>query len=113
MFDPSDMIKMAAFHALTDRMKEMKDGEDDVQKKRDTWVPHFENESEAINYARRVASIKAGDVVKLPAPGGDRLMEVVFTGTIDTDNNCPQFLVYDAKFKRLGSLAASWHAIVL
>ena len=109
MFDLEDMVKAAALRAMVDKMKDA--GE--TQKKRASHVPHFESESEAVNYARRVATIKAGDVVKLPTSDGERLMEVVFTGTINTDNNCPQFLYYDAEDKWLGTVTASWHAIVL
>lgn len=113
MFDPSDMVKAAALHALLEKMKEAKENMDSEQKKYDSLVPHFDTESEAVNYARRVAAIKAGDVVKMPTPDGKQLMEVVYTGTCNPDNGAPQFLAYDAENKRLASLTASWHAIVL
>lgn len=113
MFDSGDMLKAAALHALLEKMEEAKENMDNKQKKYDSLVPHFDTESEAINYARRVAAIKAGDVVKLPTPDGERLMEVVYTGICDPDKGRPKFLAYDAESKRLGSLTTSWHAIVL
>lgn len=113
MFDSGDMLKAAALHALLEKMEEAKENTDSKQKKYDSLVPHFDTESEAINYARRVAAIKAGDVVKLPIPDGERLVEVVYTGTCDPNKGAPQFLVYDVKSKRLASMTTSWHAVVL
>lgn len=113
MFDPSDMLEAAALYARLKKLKEAQTDEDNTQKKYDSLVPHFDTESEAVNYARRVAAIKTGDVVKLPTPDGKRLMEVVYMGTCYPDKGRPQFLAYDAESKRLGSLTVSWHAIVL
>lgn len=82
-----------------------------LYEKRAAFLPQFETEAEALAYARRVASLRPGDTVKVLNRDDTGLVDAVFVGTDDEGD--PMFLSYNFKDKHLVTSSTSWHAVVM
>lgn len=80
------------------------------QKKRAALLPAFETEEAALEYAKRIANLRPGDVAKVFNEDDTALHSVVFVG-YDEDGD-PKFLAYDLDTKRLCVQTVSWYAVV-
>lgn len=83
---------------------------------KDKLFPHFDSHEEAIQYAKRVAQLGHGSVVKILDPKSakadkSRLIPAVMT-SVDEEGD-PIFLAYSEETKRLMQISTNWHAIVL
>lgn len=90
----------------------MEQAEKERSGKLEHLVPHFDNEEDALAYARRLASLKAGDTVRIFNRDGTALRDAVFTGQCDSDGD-PRFLVYSEDSKRMAIQCVSWFAVTL
>lgn len=83
---------------------------------KDKLFPHFDSHEEAVQYAKRVAQLERGSVVKILDPksaraGKPQLMPVVMI-SVDEEGD-PIFLAYSEETKRLMQISTNWHAIAL
>lgn len=111
MFDPENILKAALLGSILSDAADVSDKED-KQKSMAALMPTFENRDEALHYARRLSSLHAGDVVKMPDEDGKQLVSMIFTGAYDM-KGFPALIGYNPDTKRLFSAATYWHGLVL
>ena len=83
----------------------------ETQERRAKLMPTFENEEEALKYARRVAALRPGDTAKILNEDDTAFRPAVFIGIVA--NFAPRFLIFDSGTKRLAQASTSWHAVVV
>lgn len=73
-------------------------------------LPSFETEEDALKYARLVAALRPGDMIKVIDIENARSLRAVFVGHLDER---VLFLSYDQQKKILASGSIYWHLVVV
>lgn len=84
---------------------------EEVQKKRAEFMPKFDNEEEALAYAKRIALLEPGAKVSVLNKDDTGLHSAILVSR-NKDGNLV-FLAYNPDNKRLYGQVTSWFAIVL
>lgn len=96
-------------------LKAMREKTDEMNEKFEKLAPHFETEEEALAYARRLAALRPGDVVKVPNKGVTALISGVFVGLVNPDDGPAKasVLLWHSEKRRLFQTALSLFSVVL
>lgn len=87
--------------------------DEDIQKKRRALLPALKNEEDALRYARRIAALRPGDIVKVISDDDTGLEHAVFV-SFDTSNPpSAVVLCYNDSTQRLRTGLISLHSLVL
>lgn len=101
-------LKMDLLGAILSGAKEA----DATQKKRAALLPSFETEEAALKYARRIASLRPGDMVKCINADDTGLAPAVFAGFDMSSQPAAIVLRYDTD-KQLCIVKMALHAVVV